>query len=352
MKRGLLIIIFMLCFFGLVGCQSSKVSYKDPETGEEREIKIEKTSDKEEVVDSIYALLLSDREIKDDSKLTLDLDFSVELKDEENIIKITGNCFSSINTNKEKIIDDLSDKEKEQLVEGYYKITFKGSNTKDDKEVKYSRSTIEEFVEDGKSYLKFDIDEKFIDLLEEIFPPLWFELDQIKDKIIVLDGNLLLNSLIPSSSIVDIIDVNTMSEVLEKYAKASGDSIDYASLRAETEAIVKKLGVEIVNVSGADVSYKFAIGELLKEEYGQYFNNSLCEVVLTLNVADISLVDLKVDFATKDKNEETKVSIQCDVSYKARITKISDKDKENAEDGMEYLKDFVKKYAQYIYNQK
>ena len=50
MKKLLsLIFIIGLCIFGLCGCQNSNVTYKDPTTGEEKELEIEKTTDEVEV---------------------------------------------------------------------------------------------------------------------------------------------------------------------------------------------------------------------------------------------------------------------------------------------------------------
>ena len=346
MKKITFILILGLCLIGLLGCQNSNVTYKDPETGEEKELKIEKTSEEEEVVDSIYALLLSDAEIKDNSKITFDIDFSVEVKDDEQNINVSGNFFASINSNKEKVTEDLTSEEINKLSKEYYKLTFKGTNTRNDETVKWSRSTIEEFVEDGKSYLKFDVDENFVSLLEDIFPPLSFELNQIGDNVIILDKHIFSSFFINLPSIADSFDAETMPEFLEKYARASKDSIDYAGLRAETETMVKTLGVEIVNVRGADVSYKFNIGELLKQEYG--YNTSSCEIVLTLNVAEIALVDFKIDVISNDNDKETKLSLKCDVSYKDRVSSISSEDKKNAIDGEEYLQDFLMKYGEFI----
>ena len=349
MKTKKIILFFVITCLLLIlfGCENSKVAYKDPETGEEKEITIEKTTNETEVADSLYALMLSDKEIKDTSKITLDVDFSVEIKDEKESISITGNIFSSINTNEEKITEDLSEDEINKLEEGYYKITFKGTNVKDGKEVKYSRSTIEEFVENGKSYLKIDIDENFLNTLEELFPPLAFEFQQIGDKVIYLDNGTLSSLFIPS---LTNIDIDNIGDVLDNYGSITNDNFDYESLRAETEAMVKKLGVVITRVSGADVSYKFNLDSVLTKEYGVDLSDASCEVILTLNVAEFYLVDFKVNLENKDGEKENKILVEGDVSYKARITKISDKDKQNSVDGKDYLQDFLKKYVNYLYN--
>ena len=337
--RGLLVILFSFILIFITGCKNTTVSYTDPNTGEEREIKIEKTSTEQEVADSIYAIALSDTKIKDSTETMFDMDFDFNLKDlknNDNTI-INGSLLYSM-----KLKDGYpitNDDNMYKAYEIYMKFSCKGSTKEDGKEYKVPQSIIELFVDDGMCYIKFDLDQAFVDLfedsgirIEKIFKwyngkVIWFDL---KETLPVLG--------IPLDINIEDTSEMTVKELLEEYGSLTGEEINLDNLRSDIDTIVKELGIKITSVRGSEVTYQIDISNYLTT----LTKDATCLFFITIDVQELSISKFIVDIKIKNDDYDGTFKIESNFQYKAKITKISDSDKEIAVSGN--INDFINDY--------
>ena len=320
-----------LCLLGLFGCENSKVTYKDPDTGEEKELKIEKTENETEVADSLYAVALSETPVKETAAASAKLTFNVDLAGKDNggdqKLKAKGSLEINETFDKDAKIETYMD-----LVKAYAlsaKLELSGEFMIDGGDLqKVKTSTVELFLEDGVLYAKINLDAKLAEFISSQDEEVGAMVQLVNEKTLKLD----LSTVLPADEKLDD-DAKEALEALQGGKKLKElleeEKVDLKALRAQIEEIVKEYGIKITKVKGGEVTYSADLG---KEAFGETSESKL-EVSVTVNVAEISLAGLSVKADIKEgENVNGTAEATLEVSYKAKVAKISDSDKEKAVD--------------------
>ena len=316
--------------FRLFGCENSKVTYKDPDTGEEKELKIEKTENETEVADSLYAVALSETPVKDTAAASAKLTFNVDLAGKDNggdqKLKAKGSLEINETFDKDAKIETYMD-----LVKAYAlsaKIELSGEFMIDGGDLqKVNTSTVELFLEDGVLYAKINLDAKLAEFISSQDEETGAMVQLVNEKTLKLD----LSTVLPNEKLDD--DAKETLEALQGGKKLKElleeEKVDLKALRAQIEEVVKEYGIKITKVKGGEVTYSANLG---KEAFGETSESKL-EVSVTINVAEISFagVSVKANISEGEKVNGT-AEATLEVSYKAKVAKISDSDKEKAVD--------------------
>ena len=330
--RILVILVLVFCLVGLLGCANSKVTYQDPATGEEKEIKIEKTSNDQEVTDSIYAIALSSTPIKSSKKLTYSISFNARLKvkasdgtleDFEAQGKLTTSSDFDYNEDFTTYYEFLKD------AKASAKLELKGRvPSADGKLESFSTSTVEIFLEDCVLYAKIDLDNKLVNFIERQDSKTANYIKLLNGKTIKYD----LNEVIPNHKLSDEEKdqiISTMNESGDKSVRdiLENSNVPLKELRAQIEDFVKDSGLVISNVSGGDVTYSVD----LSNELGK---NTQSKILLdvTIDVSEVALVSAKLSADLKEIDATGTANIELSVSYKAKVSTISNDDKTSAVD--------------------
>ena len=241
-----IIVLASLFAFCLFGCQNSKVTYTDPDTGEEKEITIEKTTNDQEVVDSLYAICLSNVPIKTLEKETSVLEFSAKLKvnyssEDSDEIEFSGKLTYSADSHYDDSMEGYYDYLKASLAS--VKLEVKGKVPNEEGKLEsFSTSTIEVFLEEGFLYGKVDIDSVLVKYISSKDNELGEKIKLINEKVIKLD----LKDYVSSSALNNMLEAygtkgdKTVRDLIE----SSGASLK--ELRAMIEEIVNEYGITIV----------------------------------------------------------------------------------------------------------
>ena len=335
-----IIFILFLCVFGLVGCQNSKVTYKDPATGEEKELKIEKTSDESEVADSLYAIALSETPVKEVSTTSTKMSFKIKLTQEEDenpeTIDIKGSIEVNESFNKDANIRTTLDILKALSFNA--KLELSGSVPNDEgKSQKFSKSTVEVFVEDTIAYAKINLDAKFAKYIASKDAKTGSIIQLINEKTIKLDlSTLIQNEELTEEQLADLNAIlkgenqTTLREMLEE----EGMSL----AKEDLEYMVRTYGISITKVRGGKVTFSV---DLAKQLYSADSESKMVMEV-TVNVADTSLAGLSLKADIQEKYIKGTADISLEVSYKGKVAKISNSDKDDAIDANTLLGDYLK----------
>ena len=323
------LVIFSFCVLMLLGCANSRVTYKDPETGEEKEINIEKTDSDQEVTDSLYAIALSETPLKTSSKDTTTINFEIDLKVRDNkneefknvdlegklVIARDVNFSADFNTNKDLLM----------MINGSGKLEIKGKIPTSSGTESISKSTIEVYLEDGILYLKSDLDSKLIDFLNEEYEEDGVALDVINKKIYKYDPMNSLGLMVFSDE-----EKETIKSLLEEQNNSSlraileNRNIELKDIRAELEDAVRLYNIKITRVSGSDVTYSFNLSSLFAKK------GMTLDAQITVDVSEMALSSAKIVISFDDENIKGDASFDIDINYKANIGKLSDSEKEEA----------------------
>ena len=332
MKKGLLFVIITIFLLGLTACGSSKVTYEDPQTGEKKEMKIEKTANQDEVVDSIYAVMMSDKTVKSTTKEAIDASFSIDIvikeEEQEKKYKLDGKVNLDIELDNEKEFYKLSDLLK--AISSSCIIELKGSiPTTDGATQSISTSSVELYLDGGTLYVKTSLDSKLANYLATVDKEKGTIIQLINDKVVMFD----ITSLIPDQDFDDNTKkmVNDALKGEEKTLKdlLNDAGVNVKELRAQIDSIVKELGITVSKVSGSEVTYKIDLSTIRK--------NSIVDLFITIDVSDVSLVGMKASMTFNDEELNGTVDARVDIAYKAKVSEIGESDKENAIDGMTLL---------------
>ena len=326
------IFIIGLCLFGLFGCENSKVTYKDPATGEEKELKIETTTNEQEVSDSLYAVVLSEAEIKEVSTASAKLTFKANVtgKDEEGVeqkIDVKGSLELNESFDKNAKFETTADVIKALAFNA--KLEVSGTiPTADGGTQSFAKSTVELFLENGVAYAKINLDAKLANFIASEEESAGAILQLVNEKTLKLD----LGALAPTQPLtaeekadLEAVLKGENAKSIKQILEENGVKLD--ELKAQIESLVKEYGLTISKVKGAEVTYA---ADLSKEAFEKSESKLTAEV--TINVAEVSFVGASVKAEIKEENANGTAEATLEVSYKGSVAKISDADKEKAVD--------------------
>ena len=319
---GIIILgLFLVC---LIGCQNSKVTYTDPNSGEEKEITIEKTSNDQEVVDSLYAISLSNVPIKTTEKETSVLEFDCKASisfdgDNYDDIEVSGKLTISTDFHYDDTMDEYFDYLKASLAS--VKLEVKGKVPNEEGKLEsFSTSSVELFLEEGVLYGKVDIDNTLVKYIERKDSRTSEQIKLLNEKVLKLD----LKGYVDSASWKNLLEGYSSKgdKTVKDLIIASGASLK--DLRALIEELVNKYDITISKVSGGEVTYTIANlgdGDALK-----------IELDATINVAEVSFVEAKGKAVLNQKTFKGTINFDVETTYKAKVSRITESDKEKAVD--------------------
>ena len=329
------IFIIGLCLFGLFACENSKVTYKDPSTGEEKELKIETTTNEEEVSDSLYAVALSEAPVKDVNTASAKLTFKAKVDgkdDEGKDVKVDVKGSIEVNESFDKNAKFETTLDVIKALAFSAKIEASGTiPTEDGGTQSISKSTIELYLENGVVYAKVSLDAKlaaFIASEEESYGAI---VQLVNEKTLKLDLSTLIGAeqlTAEQKADLEAVLKGESSKTLKEMLEENGVKLD--DLKAEIDSLVKKYGLTISKVKGGEVTYTADLSEEAFEKDTQ----SKLTVDVTINVAEVSFVGASVKAEIKEKNATGTAEATLEVSYKGSVAKMSDADKEKAIDAM------------------
>ncbi|MBO4668005.1 MAG: hypothetical protein J5666_07795, partial [Bacilli bacterium] len=248
--KGCLLFVLFFLVLGLFGCENSKVSYKDPTTGEEKQITIEKTENDQEVVDSIYAVALSETPIKSLKTETITIEFSAKLKIKAKDgtieeVETQGKLTASAEIGYDENITSLNDLFKASKAS--VKLEFKGRvpNSEGKQEYFYT-STVELFVEENIVYGKVKLNNKLLSFIEREDEEVGKKLSELNEKVFKYE----FDSSIPASPLSDEMK-DTLAKVFKEESGISikqyleEDGTSFKDLRAQIEEMVIAYGITI-----------------------------------------------------------------------------------------------------------
>ena len=328
------IFIIGLCLFGLFGCENSKVTYKDPATGEEKELKIETTTNEAEVADSVYAVALSEAPVKEASTASAKLTFKANLtgKDEEGKdqkVDVKGSVEFNESFDKNAKLETTLDVLKALAFNAKIEAsgTVPGENGE---EQSFAKSTVELFLENGVAYVKVNLDAKLANFIATEEESAGAMVQMLNEKTLKLD----LSTLAPAEALtaeqkadIEAVLKGENSKTIKQLLEENGVKLD--ELKAQIESLVKDLGLTISKVKGGEVTYT---ADLSKKAFEGENSESKLTADVTINVAEVSFVGAKVSAEIKEENVQGTAEVTLEVSYKGSVAKISDSDKEKAVD--------------------
>ena len=339
MKKLLsLIFIIGLCIFGLCGCQNSNVTYKDPTTGEEKELKIEKTTDEVEVADSLYAVALSETPVKEVSTTSAKLTFKANVSGKDKTgkdqkIDVKGSIELNESFDKDAKLETTLDVLKAFAFNA--KVELSGTIPNENgEEQKFAKSTIELFLEEGVAYAKINLDAKLANFIASEDASTGGIIQLVNEKILKLDlSTLVASEALTAEQKADIESVlegknsKSFKQLLEENGAELGE------LKAQIEALVKEYGITISKVKGGKVTYS---ADFSKKAFVNSESKLTADV--TINVADVSFAGASVKAEIKEEDAQGTVDASLEVKYKGKVAKISNADKEKAIDAMALMR--------------
>ncbi len=340
MKKLLsLIFILGLCLLGLFACENSKVTYKDPATGEEKELKIETTTNEQEVSDSLYAVALSEQPVKEVSAASATVEFKADLtgKDEKGVdqkVKVEGKLEINESFDKNAKFETTADVIKALAFSA--KLEAKGTLPKEDGTTEsFAKSTVELFLEEGVLYAKVALDAKLAAYIADNAGEYGAMVQLVNEKTLKID----LNTMAPAEKLteeqkadLDAVLKGESQKTLKQLLEENGAKLE--DLKAELDAVVKELGLTITKVKGGEVTYS---ADVSKKAFDNENPKSKLTVDVTVNVAEVSFVGASVKAELNEDEVKGTASLTLEVNYKASVAKISSADKEKAVDFMSLM---------------
>ena len=332
------IVVVSFCVLILIGCANSKVTYKDPETGEEKEIHIEKTDSDQEVTDSLYAIALSDTPLKSSNKETITINFNVELKtrdDGEEDFK-DFNLEGKLTTSHEIIYNEVfvSSYDIIEMIDASGKLELKGKVPTSSGSESISKSTIELYFDEGILYLKSDLDNKLITFINDNDKDVGSTLETLNNKLYkYYPKNYISNKELTREEKEAISDLLNNGSKDSLRSLLNNLNIDLNDIRAELEEAVRNYNIKISRVSGSNVTYNFDLSNLLKDDKRKI------EASVTIDVSEMALTSAKVKVIFDTDNLKGEISLDLECSFKANVEKLSDAEKEEALDYEETWED-------------